>query len=165
MKPAAVGIILSDDKEKALFVKRRDTPIWVLIAGGIDEGEKPEDAVIREIKEESGIDTEVIRKVAEYTPICALGGETHFFECRAIGGSISTSDETLDVRFFSLKELPQPFFFVHEIWLNEALENRPEVIKRKLHEVTWSRMILYLLKHPIQSFRFLLSYFGFPINS
>lgn len=58
------GLILNDKKE-ALFVKRAETEdfqpgSWELPGGGSDFGETPKEALKREIKEECGIDIEVL---------------------------------------------------------------------------------------------------------
>lgn len=43
-----------DNHQKLLLVKRRDVPVWVFPGGGIEKGETPERAVVREVFEESG---------------------------------------------------------------------------------------------------------------
>ncbi|TVR97827.1 MAG: RNA pyrophosphohydrolase [Rhodospirillales bacterium] len=52
-----VGALLFDRRGRVLVAQRVDTPgAWQLPQGGIDEGEDPEEAVRREVKEELGTD-------------------------------------------------------------------------------------------------------------
>lgn len=65
---ATSALILNEDKH-ILFVKRSDTDdflpgYWEFPGGGIDYGETAEKAVIREIKEECGIEIKVIKPIA-----------------------------------------------------------------------------------------------------
>lgn len=166
MRREGVSVAVFDEnKEKILLVKRCDVPIWVLPGGGIDENEPPEQAGIREVFEESGLKIAINRKIAEYSPINNLSKPTHFFEGIALSGELMTGPETRDLGFFSIRELPQPFFFIHEIWLKEALKNQKEIIRRPLTEVNYFSFFKYFLRHPIRVIRFLLSISGFPINT
>ena len=86
MREGAVAVVFDDQKDNVLFVNRRDVPIWVLPGGGIDPGESPDVAAVREVFEESGLEVRVVRKVAVYTPTGKLTSETHLFECCVVGG-------------------------------------------------------------------------------
>ncbi len=48
MRDGAAAVVFDDEKRNVLLVKRRDVPVWVLPGGGIDPGESPEDAAVRE---------------------------------------------------------------------------------------------------------------------
>lgn len=165
MKKAVIGIVLSDSDKKVLCLKRRDVPVWVLPGGGVEEGESPESACVREVLEETGIKTSIKRKIAEYTPLNNLAEYTETFALEVLGGIPTTGDETREVGFFPLSALPSPFFHVHEEWLRDALENREEVIRKKIRSVTYGKLLLYALRHPIRVGRFLLSRLGLPINA
>ena len=52
---------------KVLLVKRRDIPVWEIPGGAIDKNETAEIAILREIKEETGIDAIIEKKVALYS--------------------------------------------------------------------------------------------------
>ena len=53
-----VGILLLDGSGRIFVGERLDTPgAWQMPQGGIDEGERAIDAVFRELKEETGIET------------------------------------------------------------------------------------------------------------
>ena len=52
---AVVMVILREDREQMLLVKQNREDRYYLVAGYIDEGETAEHAVIREVKEETGL--------------------------------------------------------------------------------------------------------------
>lgn len=163
MKEAAVTIIFYD--AKVLLVKRRDVPVWVLPGGGIEDGERPEDAAVREAKEETGIDVSVVRKVGEWLATNKLASSAHVFECTPTHppGELLPQKESKDVRFFSPDALPKNFFFLHRIWLEAALKNLPERIYL-ITELTYWNVIKIIISHPLLSFRYILSRIGLPLN-
>lgn len=165
MRNSAIAIILSPDKQQVLLVKRRDVPMWVLPGGGIDDHETPEKAAVREALEETGLTVKIERPVAEYTPINRLASHTYTYECSALQGELTTGDETRDVGFFTVHQLPQPFFFIHHDWLNDALKQESALIQKPLSQVTYFNLALYFLRHPLQVLRMLLSRLGFPLNN
>jgi len=164
MQSAAIGIIFNMTKDQVLLIKRRDVPVWVLPGGGIESGENPSTAAIREIYEETGLHVTVKREIAEYTPINRLAALTYTFECAAASGTLQTGDETKEIAFFSLNNLPKELFVIHRDWLNDALLNEQSMIRKNIDNVTYRRLFLYLLKNPGQVIRFALSRLGFPMN-
>jgi putative (di)nucleoside polyphosphate hydrolase len=59
-----VGIILLNQKNQVFWGKRIRTHSWQFPQGGIDRGETPEQAMIRELHEEVGLKQEHVRIVA-----------------------------------------------------------------------------------------------------
>lgn len=154
MTDAAIGIIFNS-KNELLLVQRQDVSVWVLPGGGIDPGESPEAAATREVFEETGLRTQVSRKIAEYTPINRLSHFTHVFLCEFVEGSLQKGSETCDVQFFTLDQLPSNLFFIHHDWIHDALLNHTDVIRKPLDQVTYWAFIKYLVRHPLQTLRFL----------
>ncbi len=146
--PAAVGVVLDPTREQVLLVKRRDIPVWVLPGGGIDEDESPEEAVCREVEEESGYRVQIVRKVAHYFPVNRLAGHTHLYECQIIGGEAETGEESAGVSFFPLNALPKDGFCAHYLWIEETLKNS-DTFYKPVPGVTYSKLIWYCLSHPI----------------
>lgn len=165
MKQAVLGIIFDNDETVILLIKRRDVPVWVLPGGGIDHPETAEDAIVREIKEETGLEVTIKRKVSEYTPLNRLTHFTHLFECEKKSGKLTKTSETCDVGFFPIHSLPDTFFHIHKDFLSDALKKSPHILKKNLHQVTYKELFKYLMKHPLRVLRFSLSKFGFPLNS
>lgn len=165
MQKAVIGIVLSDNETSLVALKRRDVPMWVLPGGGIEPGESEEEAILREIKEETGLDAAIVRKAAEYTPHSSLATETSVFICRAEKGELTLGDETASIGSFRIDALPNPFFYIHKGWVDEALNNPHRIVRRPLAEVNYRALACYFVKHPLHVVRFALSRLGFPLNS
>lgn len=164
MKQAVLGIIFSENRQQVLLILRRDVDVWVLPGGGVDLGEEPEAAVIREVFEETGLRVSIVRKVGEYTPLNRLARLTHTFECHPLSGSLTTGPETRQIAYFPINQLPASFFAVHQQWLQDALKKASTVIRQPIHSVTYTQVFKYALRHPVRFVRFLLSRLGLPIN-
>jgi 8-oxo-dGTP diphosphatase len=159
---SVAGVIFSKDKKEVLLIKRRDVPVWVLPGGGRDEDEDLENAIIREILEETGFTVKVKRIVGQYLPINKLAKVTNLYECEIISGNMALSDETSDVKFFNLENLPDmppPYF----MWIHDAIQNTP-FVQKHLNDITYLNLFLLFIKHPILVFRFILARIGLPIN-
>ena len=152
LQPGAIGIVLSRNRE-VLLAKRGDLPIWVLPGGGIEEGESPQEALIREVKEETGIDIAIQRQCAYYSPINNLAAPTSVFLCTPLSDEISLSPETSDAAYFPLNAPPNSLFYLHANWLKESLTS-DTLIQRPLKEVNYIALIAYFFKHPWQVLRF-----------
>lgn len=165
MKQGVIGIVRDEESNQIILVKRRDIPIWVLPGGGIDLGETPEDAVVREILEETGLTAVIVRKTAEYFPLNKLCSLTHVYECKPVGGELKLTDETRAIRSFPSNDLPKSFLFVHKDWLDDANKSFPYVIKAPITQVTYWELAKFFLFHPVVVFRALLARFGCPLNT
>ena len=164
MKHASIAICFTQNRTQVLVVKRKDVPIWVLPGGGIDAGETPIDAAIRELIEETGVQGHNPRHITTYHPINKLTATTYLIECiPEENPSPQPKEETAAVGFYPVNQLPQPFFFLHKEWIEDALLPQPPHNKTMI-SVTWIRLAKELLLHPIFLIRYLLSRLGLPIN-
>lgn len=164
MHPQSVaGAVFSFDRTSILLIKRRDVPVWVLPGGGIDCGEGAEEAVVREILEETGFTVKVDRLVGDYIPINRLSKRTHLFECKIVDGKAILTDETSGIQFFLITELP-PLPPPYAEWIEDAKKNGPP-IQKKLTSVNYLALMKHAICHPILVLRFLLARLGFAINS
>ena len=152
------------EQDTILLIQRRDIPVWVLPGGGIEPGEKPEEAAVREMQEETGLQVSIVRKIAEYTPINRLAHFTHFFEAQKIAGRLTTGPETLDIQFFHCKQLPPLLAPPYDDWISDALLYSSQALKKKLTGVTYRKLLTSFLKHPILVCRFLLTKIGIHLN-
>ena len=158
VQDAAIALVEDpSNKNHFLWVKRRDVPVWVLPGGGIDAGETPETAAIREVLEESDLVVTIERKTAEYSPINKWTATTHVFLCRWVSGVPSITDESVEVAFFDVNQPPKLCFPLHVIWLKEALKSSNTIIKRPLKEFTWQKVGFFFLRHPIILLKYLFS--------
>jgi len=105
--PAATALV-RNDRGEVLLIHRTDNDLWALPGGGQDFGESLPDAVVREVKEETGIDVEVINIVGTYSDprhvIAYDDGEVRqefsiCFEARPVGGKLRESSESKEVRW------------------------------------------------------------------
>ena len=153
MNDASIGIVLDPNGEnKILWVKRRDLPIWVLPGGGIDPGETPDHAVIREVEEESGLQVSIIRKTGLLLPVNSFTRNTHIFVCKVEKGVPSPSQESVEAAYFPIGSPPNPYFPLHGDW--SAFANQKELIERPIG-FSWVRAGCFFLKHPVIFLRYL----------
>lgn len=109
---AAAGVIINNNNEILLVKNPRKG--WEFPGGIVEPGETVPQGLKREIKEESGVDVEIINIVGIYSNTKKKKGYngveevptivTIDFICKYISGELSTSDESMDVRWFSKDE-------------------------------------------------------------
>lgn len=134
---AGVGAIIVDDIGRTLALERSDIPgAWQLPQGGLEDGEEPSVAVLREIGEETGISQSVLDLVDEYPDLLAYelppearsmktgrGQVQYWFLFRIKGDDseidIAKSEEFADWRWMSVKQL-----------LTEVVDFRARVYQR-----------------------------------
>jgi len=162
---SVISCIFSKDRKKVLLIKRRDVPVWTLPGGGVETNETTEEAITREILEETGFHTKIRKKVGEYTPINKLGKFTYLFESEIISGKAKLSDETKDINFFDIDNLPKLIPPPYPEWIQDTYRDEKKLIIRKLKSVNYLSLIKNLFLHPILVIRFLLAKIGFTINT
>ena len=85
---------------EGVWLYKADEEIWCMFpGGGVEPDELPEEAAIREAKEETGLDVELIRWLADFNDEFA---ERSYYLAKRIGGEPATVDEDGDrpVRVF-----------------------------------------------------------------
>lgn len=155
MKDAAIGILFRGDE--VLLVLRRDLPVWVLPGGGIDSPETPEEAVVREVHEETGLSVTIRRKVGLWLPVNKLTSPAFVFECALtseLPEKLLPQAESAEVRFWKLSQLPKSLFFLHREWIEAALENNFAPVTRRIESVTYARCLWLFLCHPIHCIKY-----------
>ncbi len=117
---AGAYAVIFDGAGGMLFCHRRDCDFWNLPGGGVEAGEAPWQAVVREVREETGLEVEVERLAGLYS-WDALDEVIYSFVCRVIGGALLThTDETDDARYFALDNLPANTFLEHAARARDA---------------------------------------------
>ena len=133
LRPGAAAVIF-DDRGRILLQRRDDNGRWGLPGGAVEVGETVAQACIREVKEETGYDVEIVRLIGVYsdprwTTIRYADGNvfqfiTNLFECRIIGGKAALCAETTALDWFDPRRLPQPVMENHVQRVVDALEGR-----------------------------------------
>ena len=136
--------VFSSDLQSILLIQRRDVPVWVLPGGGIEPNETAEEAIVREVFEETGFKISLKRLVGSYTPINRLARLTYLYEGEILDGHPTTSSETQDVRFFALNNLPNLIPPPYPEWIGQAALPGPTVYQ-SLSSITYFSLLKYFL--------------------
>jgi ADP-ribose pyrophosphatase YjhB (NUDIX family) len=106
--------IVVDQQGEILLQRRADNDRWALPGGTMEIGETLADAVIREVREETGLDVEPVRIVGVYSDprhvFAYADGEVRqefsiCLACRIVGGQLTASEESSQVAFFAPEEI------------------------------------------------------------
>lgn len=113
----AVSAVIRDDDGRILLARSQGDDQWALIGGGVEPGEEPKSAIVREIREELGVDASVGGIIGAY------GGErlvitypngdrcayvTTAYECRLASDALTLEhDELRDAKWFAPADLPR----------------------------------------------------------
>jgi len=112
----AASVVVVDQDGRILLQRRTDNGMWALPGGVQEFGESLAGCGIRETREETGIDVEIVGIVGTYTnpghvfayddgevrqefSICLLG--------RPVGGQLRVSDESTEVAWFTPAEVDE----------------------------------------------------------
>ena len=104
-KLAAGGVVIetSGDVVRVLLVHRPRYGDWSFPKGGVNAGEPTEDAALREVREETGIECRIRRKltVARYRYRTKRGAvrpkAVHYFLMEPVSGQITTDGDEVDL--------------------------------------------------------------------
>ena len=122
--------VISDERGRVLVCRRRDKPLWNLPGGGVQAGEMPDEAAIRETLEETGLEVRIDRLTGVYGKV---GRDDIVFVFRAsiTGGKLQTTDEAERCEFFALADLPGDLLMTHRERIEDALAAHRHVIVRR----------------------------------
>jgi len=124
----ANAVVLVDKNERLLLVKRSVEPkigSWCLPGGFMELHEKPDEAALRELKEETGIVGTIDHLLGltthdspRYQTILMIGYLVKVYE-----GNLQAGDDASEVKFFDFSQLPEIAFdshiqFIH-MYLNQ----------------------------------------------
>ena len=124
-----------------LLQRRADNGLWGLPGGGVEPGESVTDAVVREVREETGLEVVPLRLIGVYSSPAHHqivtypdGNVIHYvsssFECRIVGGALACGEESLDLRWFDPRRLPAELMPMHRVRVEDALAGRMEPFVR-----------------------------------
>ncbi|MEF9426762.1 MAG: NUDIX hydrolase [Candidatus Mariimomonas ferrooxydans] len=110
-----------------ILIKRKNPPSgWAIPGGFVDYGESLEDAVIREAKEETGLDIRLVRQFHTYSD--PKRDPRHhtvstIFIAKA-SGNAHAGDDAGEIGIFSMDSLPDEIAFDHRQILDDYFNNK-----------------------------------------
>ena len=130
IRPGVTAVILGP--AGVLLQKREDNGLWGLPGGSVEPGESVTEALVREVREETGLDVERLRLIGVYSApehhqivTYPNGDVTHYvsssFECRITGGVIACGRESLACEWFPPDGLPPGLMPIARIRITDAL--------------------------------------------
>jgi 8-oxo-dGTP diphosphatase len=122
--------IIFDDYGRVLLCHRRDMDAWNLPGGGLEPGELPNECVVREVREETGLEVRVDRLVGVY----AKPGRNELvfaFVCQVVGGTLILTAETDANAFFIPEEMPPNTLLKHAERVLDAVRGETSAFIRQ----------------------------------
>ena len=122
-----VDILIETAPGTVVLIRRKNPPLgWAIPGGFVDWGETLEAAAVREAKEETGLDVELVRQLHSYSDP-ARDPRFHtistVFVARAEGAP-EGADDAAEARVFPHDALPEPLVFDHANILQDWFDGR-----------------------------------------
>lgn len=137
----AAAACIRDDEGRVLVLRRQgEEELWSVPGGGMDPGERLDEAVVREVREETGLEVVPVALIGVYSaPEYAFSypnGDlvqpvTAFFECRVVGGALAPDmEEMVEARWVGKGEPLPPLLKCCEAKVRDALAFEGEAFFR-----------------------------------
>jgi 8-oxo-dGTP diphosphatase len=127
------GVLFKDNE--ILLIQRKNPPfegMWALPGGFVEYGETTENAVIREVKEETGLDTKISSLIGVYSdPNRDPRGHSIsiVYILSKIKGDVIGGDDAAQAAFHSINALPT-LSFDHDKIIKDAIRRKKDVLSK-----------------------------------
>ena len=127
--------IIPYSQDAILLIKRNTVPFkgfWALPGGRAEPGETVEQTIVREVKEETGLDVIVVRKIGEYHELGTQDNVDYdyypaCFLVRIVSGEIQRQrSEIQEIKLFKMREIPRNLAFVHNDMIRDYLASKDQ---------------------------------------
>ncbi len=149
-----MAVVLAPDRRKVLLLRREVFVLWDLPGGGIEPGEDPAAAAVRETGEEAGYEIVIERAVGEYLHQSVYGrGDqlTYAFRARVVGGAARGSRlETTGLAWFAPEHLPRGTQPLQRQMIADAFADLPTPVTRRIDFPLWklypARVVFFVMR-------------------
>ena len=121
--------LIFDHEERVLLGHRRDIDWWNLPGGGMEAGETVDEALRREVREETGLEVEVEQLVGVYSKP-QKQEVVLTFRCRLAGGTLHPTEEIRESRYFPPDALPDNTLPKHRQRVEDAMLHQQSAVLR-----------------------------------
>lgn len=166
-REGAMAVVFSPDRRQVLLLRREFLILWDFPGGGIEKGEDPAAAAIREACEETGYDIELERQVGVYYHQSVYGrGDQRTFAYRArVSGDVPKRYglESMGLRFFAINALPRWLEPLHRQIIADALVAGAPPVERRIDFPRWklypARIVFFIFRWENEILRLLMRLF------
>lgn len=119
------------DGDRLLLARHAHSLLWSLIGGGVEPGEEPADALVREVHEETGARARVIRLsgvyggeplMVEYPNGDRVAYITTAYECELLDVPSPDLEEIVELGWFTRAEIPS---LARRDWIDRVIADCP----------------------------------------
>ena len=109
--------VVRDAEGRVLLQRRIDDGLWDLPGGATDAGDSPSEAVVRKVREETGLEVRPVRLLGVFGGLAERarypnGDEAEFttivFECEIVGGALRVEEGQAETLAFHAPDAPPP---------------------------------------------------------
>jgi 8-oxo-dGTP diphosphatase len=134
--PLKVGAGVLVEREGRVLLGRRtvapQSGYWSFPAGFVESDESPEEAAVRECREETGLQVRIVDllDVSYYAEDFRGAGILVLYRAEIVGGELAPADDFSETRFFGPDELPENIAFAStrkalERWRESRIAKKP----------------------------------------
>ncbi len=125
----SVAGVVTDEGGRVLLVRRADNGEWEPPGGVVERAEDLLAALVREVREETGLMVRARRLTGVYKNM-ALGIVALVFRCDVLNGALATGQESAEVRWTDPAQLGQLVGDRLRVRIEDGLADRPDAVIR-----------------------------------